>query len=91
MPIIVIPRNLLSLDSIILFSNDCLLQSDFGGGEVKGDTFNAISCLRFEDIGNFNDALLKGTLLTKTESGRKNWQNDLFLVPNYSSLVVFFP
>lgn len=49
----------------------CIPYSDFGGGEVKGDTFNAISCLRFKDTGNSDDALLKGTLLSHGRLGKE--------------------
>lgn len=41
----------------------------------------AISCLRSEDRGDFDDALYKGTLLI---------QNRLFLLRNCSSLKGFF-
>lgn len=67
----VICRNLLLLDSIILFSNHIPYSiKRFWGWQVKGDIFKAISCLRSEDIENFDDALLKGTLLSQNRLGK---------------------
>ena len=34
----------------------CILYRDLGGGKEKGDTCNATACLRFEDLGNLDDA-----------------------------------
>lgn len=65
-----IHRKLLLLASFSFLTTFCIPQSEFGGGEVEGDIFKAISCLGSGNRENFDEALLKGTLFTQNRPGK---------------------